>query len=152
MLSIVMTLALFAAPSPKDKGPDRPPPRQAPAPSSAVNREQPKNWKHHAPAKPIGGQRAASYHKDHGHRFKHGYYFDGHRHPHWSYQYWDVRYGTTLYWDPGLLTYFYWSRPHFRFYPISYVPAGLTYSYEHEEEPQPPRTPPPAPPPYEGDK
>ncbi len=137
----LMTALLLAPPPAK--------PGAAPAPPKAVNREQPKNHRPYLAKQRVEGARASAYHRDHGHRFKHGWWFDGFRHPHWSHHYWDARYGAWLYYDPGLTTYYYWCAPHYRFYPVSYVPLN-NYSYDFEEEPKPPATPPPAPPPYEG--
>ena len=113
MFAILTAVALLAPPQ-------KPP--QAPVPPRAVNREQPKDWKPYVRPGNFDQTKAMNYHRDNGNRFKGGYWYNGYAHPHWSYHYWDRRYATFLYYDPGTLVYFYWK----------------------------PDKPPPAPPPYEG--
>lgn len=124
------------------------PPRPPVAPGRNLDRVQPQGHKPYLPA--TGAKPDRRYFAQHGQRFKHGYYYTGHVHPHWSYHYWDKRYGAFLYYDPGVETYYYWCAPHYRYYPVSYLPAGCRYDYDYEETPKKPDNPPPAPPPYTG--
>jgi len=89
-----------------------------------------------------------NYHLTHGVKFKFGFYYQGYGHNHWSYHYWDTRYGAYLYFDSYVNQYFYWCAPHFRFYPITYVPLG-TFAFPYVKVPMPPTVPVPAPPPVE---
>jgi hypothetical protein len=62
------------------------------------------------------------YHLRYGHQFRHGYYYRGRNHPHWSTTRWDARYGCTLYYDPYVRCYYYWCEPDGCYYPVSYTP------------------------------
>ncbi len=120
-------------------------PNHAPAPvRPVVNKPRPNN------VRPLtqGVKRVhnPNYHKTFGKRFKNGWYYSGWRHNHWSRHFWDNRYGCYLYLDPNVNTYFYWCAPHYRFYPVSYVPVGLGYVYPYDPNPQPPAVEPPPPP------
>lgn len=139
MLLTTVLLTIVTAPQPK--------PPQAQAPSKSVDRTQPQGYKPYLHPK---ASVDARYYARHGHRFRDGYWYQGYRHSHWSYHYYDRRYGAYLYYDPGVKVYYWWCAPHFRYYPVSYLPAGMHYGTDYEEEPKEPKTPPPAPPPYEG--
>jgi hypothetical protein len=105
-------------------------PRQAPAPNHALPTRPIRRPDGVRPVVPAKLPRFAgnNYHQQFGHKFKHGYWYDGHKHNHWSRTYWDNRYGAYLYYDPFALAWYYWCAPQNAFYPVSYVPMG-TYSF-----------------------
>jgi hypothetical protein len=82
------------------------------------------------------------YHQQHGTKFSHGYSYRGRYHNHWHHRQWDSRYGTYLFWDRGLRTWYYWCQPDDCYYPISYVPYQR-YSWETTPAPSPEPTPTP---------
>ncbi len=127
----------------------KPTPKGPPAPGKPVNRDRPANYKPYLNPRKIEMAKTLTYHRDHGKRFKYGWWYHGHSHPHWSHHYWDNRYGAYLYFDPGVQVWYWWCTPHYRFYPVTYLPVGLTYSSDYVENPKPPAQPPPAPPPLE---
>jgi hypothetical protein len=55
-------------------------------------------------------------------RFAGGYYYAGRNHPHWTITKFSPIYKTTIYYDPGLTTWFYWNAGVARYYPVSYRP------------------------------
>jgi hypothetical protein len=64
-----------------------------------------------------------------GKRFDYGYFYAGRNFTHWSYCYWDYRYGCYLYWDPSLSCYYYWCAPVSYYYPVTYCPYK-TYCWQ----------------------
>jgi hypothetical protein len=77
-----------------------------------------------------GGVSNSFSHHDFGHRtFSGGTYYRGIHHNHWSYTYWDSRYGCYLYWDPYYTCYYYWCVPAGCYYPVGYCPYN-TYSWQ----------------------
>jgi hypothetical protein len=72
-----------------------------------------------SPAK-VGGD----YHRRHGKKFAHGYYYPGKHHRHWGNRCWDRRLGCWTYWCPSVCCYYYWCQPACCYYPVTYcVPA-----------------------------
>jgi len=65
--------------------------------------------------------RPSNYYLTYGKSFHHGYYYPGKYHDHWSYRFWDWRYGCNLYYDSGLCCYYY-CLPDQCYYPVSYCP------------------------------
>jgi hypothetical protein len=63
-----------------------------------------------------------SYHRDHGHRFKGGYYYTRGEHPVWGRRVWDAQYRRWQYWDAGLSCWYYWSPTAQCYYPTTYCP------------------------------
>ncbi len=116
----------------------------APQPKQGLggNHKRPPNIRPIAPLHK-GRFHQKNYHQAHGHRFRHGWYYNGWQHRHWSYHYWDHRYGCYLFLDPYVKTYYYWCAPHYRFYPINYVPFN-TYVFPYVVNPPPPAVPPPS--------
>jgi len=57
----------------------------------------------------------------HGHKFSHGYYYEGRWHGHWRSIYYSNRYRTTLYFDEGFGTWYYWAARRNAFFPFSYI-------------------------------
>jgi hypothetical protein len=75
------------------------------------------------------------YHHRHGHRFSHGYYFEGRNYHHWAYSRYFKEYGCTCYWEPELNCWYYWCAPRHCYYPVSYITiAPPTPEPEPEEE------------------
>jgi hypothetical protein len=69
-----------------------------------------------------------NYHLKHGTSFQYGYFYKGLNHKHWSYCYWNSRYGCYFYYDPCLSCYYYWYAPAQCYYPVSYITyAAPTY-------------------------
>ena len=60
-----------------------------------------------------------TYYRSNGVRFSGGYYFVGRNQPHWSVTKFSPVYNTTIYLDPGLNVWYYWSAPAGRFYPVT---------------------------------
>ena len=79
------------------------------------------------------GKHSRDYHLTHGHKFKHGYYYSGKGHYHWSKRYWSERYGCTVYYDQGLECDFYWCAPAKCYYPVSYCPYDR-YDWDDDED------------------
>lgn len=161
LLSIVV-LSVFAAFG-SAQAPDKAP-KQAPAPP---HKHKPQGnhhgkphhhghwkggkWHHHHHHGHYHAPRYYNYHLRFGNRFRFGFFYAGPAHYHWTYSYFDNRYGTVLYYDPYAASYFYWCAPHNRYYPVSYAPLG--YVFPHNVQPQPSSTPAPAPDPapsYDG--
>jgi hypothetical protein len=71
---------------------------------------------------PRVGVAAAPYWRANAVRFAGGWYYPGRVHPHWSITKFSPVYGRTIYYDPGLTTWFYWNAPVARYYPVSYIP------------------------------
>lgn len=70
-----------------------------------------------------------TYHNRYARRLHNGgYYYRGRAHYHWGWSGYSAAYGTTLYYDPGLTTYFYWAAPYAAYLPVTYVPLG-TYVF-----------------------
>jgi hypothetical protein len=65
-----------------------------------------------------------SYYKDHARHNRHGYFYHGRHHDHWSYFCFDWRYGCRVYYDPGVCCYYYYCVPDDCYYPVSYCPYG----------------------------
>jgi len=72
---------------------------------------------HGSPVSRGGHQGYANYHLADGRTFEHGYFYEGKYHKHWSYSYWDKRYGSYLYYDPCCSSYCY-RAPKARNYPV----------------------------------
>lgn len=124
------------------KSPDKVHKAPAPAKKYIVNKHHHKSIK---PIFPAGNRRVAvNYHLKYGHKFKHGYYYKGYKHAHWSHCYWDNRYGTYLYWDRYAKEYYYWHAKHYRYYPVCYAPDG--YVFDYVADPLPPAVEAPCPP------
>jgi hypothetical protein len=68
------------------------------------------------------------YHKLHGTKFSHGYYYCGKNHNHWSYCCWDPCCGCYLYWCPCTCCYYYYCQPDCCFFPVCYCPYQ-TYNW-----------------------
>jgi hypothetical protein len=64
----------------------------------------------------------SNYHLSHGTSFHHGYYYSGRYHNHWSYSYFDKRFGSYLYRCPATNCWYYYCVPDRRYYPVSYAP------------------------------
>jgi hypothetical protein len=56
-------------------------------------------------------------------------FYHGTHHHHWSYTYWDSRYGCYMYWDPYYTCYYYYCVPAASYYPVSYCPYN-TYCWQ----------------------
>jgi hypothetical protein len=68
------------------------------------------------------------YHRTHGTRFRHGFFYRGRHHNHWSYRYWHPQYRSWFYYDSGCSCYYYWCQPAGCYYPVTYCPCN-TYSF-----------------------
>jgi hypothetical protein len=62
-----------------------------------------------------------NYHQSYGVKFKHGYFYRGKYHRHWSHCYYDSRYRRYHYYDPCVSCYYYWEPTSSCYYPISYA-------------------------------
>jgi hypothetical protein len=72
-------------------------------------------------AKCKGGSKGPHYHILHGTKFKHGYYFKGKAHRHWSYCYWNACYRCYFFYEPDLSSYYYWCASQNCYYPVTYI-------------------------------
>jgi hypothetical protein len=70
-----------------------------------------------------GGKSGKNYYAKHGTKFRHGYYYKGRHHNHWSERTWSDDYGFWLYLDPDLGVYYYWAEADETYYPITYWDA-----------------------------
>jgi hypothetical protein len=77
-----------------------------------------------------------NYHLRYGKRFRHGWYYPGFRHRHWTRCVWIPRYRTYCYWDPSTTQYYYWCQPKNCYYPVTYCPTG-SYNYEYSGPAEP---------------
>jgi hypothetical protein len=71
-----------------------------------------------------GGHRSAhvaSFCKEHGTQFSHGFYYVGRNQKHFTERWWDARFETYLYFDPFAECPYYWCEAHGVFYPIDYI-------------------------------
>src|SRR5947209_6873501 len=80
------------------------------------------NFSSHVGHAGVGHQGFHNYHLSHGKKFSHGYFYEGKYHQHWSYSYFDKRYGSYLYYDPCCYSYYYYCAPKACYYPVSYCP------------------------------
>jgi hypothetical protein len=160
LLSVAALLAfgVFSFAAPADAKPDHKPGHK-PNVVRKHHAPAPHGWNGHFHNRPHGVRPVVvvnrhnrvfvpNYHLKHGHRFRFGVYYNGFRHFHWSRVYWDARYGTHLYFDPYTAQYYYWCAPHYRFYPVTYVPLGV-YSFPVVPNPQPPAVAVPPPPAFD---
>jgi hypothetical protein len=83
---------------------------------------------HHHNHNPFGGKQHKDYHRTHGVSFKHGYFYKGKTHTHWSHSCWSPRYGCNIYWCPSTCCWYYWCQPYNCYFPVSYCPTGY-YGY-----------------------
>jgi hypothetical protein len=67
------------------------------------------------------------YHVRYGVKFKEGILYKGKYHNHWSKFLWDYRYGTFLYFDPWVKSWYFWDETDFCYYPVSYAPHGYVF-------------------------
>ena len=63
-----------------------------------------------------------NYHLTFGTKSSFGYSYKGKHHNHWTVIRFDARYGCNCYWDPCLLTWYYWCDRDVCYYPVSYCP------------------------------
>ena len=59
-----------------------------------------------------------NYHRDHGVRYRDGYYYRGRQHDHWARRVWDARHRRYHYWDAGLRCYYHWCPDRRGYYPV----------------------------------
>jgi hypothetical protein len=71
-----------------------------------------------------GGHRGheRSHVRDHGVRFRGGYYYHGRTNHFWTRRVWDARYRRYQYWNPSYNCYYYYYAPADCYYPVSYCP------------------------------
>jgi hypothetical protein len=76
----------------------------------------------HIGTKPFGGIHSTHkhYHLSHGTPFKHGFFYHGKHHHHWTYRGYSPKYGCNFYWCPSTSCYYYWCEPAGCYYPFSY--------------------------------
>jgi hypothetical protein len=58
-----------------------------------------------------------TYYRDHGVRFKGGYYFSGQHHNHWAHKSWNVKFNRYHYYEPTLQVYYYYCPDQDAYYP-----------------------------------
>lgn len=61
------------------------------------------------------------YHKKHGHRFAHGWYYRGRHHGHWTKRCFHKTWGCWMFYCPSACGWFYWHSAQACYYPISYI-------------------------------
>ena len=69
----------------------------------------------------LGNKGPGDYHRTHGHRFSHGYFYEGRRHSHWTDYRWSRSFGCYTYFCPSTTCWYYWSEPTQCYYPMSYA-------------------------------
>ncbi len=70
-----------------------------------------------------------NYHSKHGHKFSHGWCFNGKHHSHWSCWNWNAHWGCYNYWCPSASCWYYWYEPHCCYYPVTYIQTCTPVAY-----------------------
>lgn len=83
------------------------------------------------------------YAKAHGTSFRHGYYYRGSHHRHWTYKYYWGRHRAWCYWCPSTCCWYYWHGGQSVFYPVSYIDEALPPAVAAAPVTETPNLPPP---------